>query len=95
MNYVITHPEMVAQAMGSFYGIKEVPGSGNNPTILRFFDEIGHEWVDTELAWCSAFINYLAKMNGYEWSGELDARSWLNVGQSVSLPNPGDIVVFW
>ena len=96
MNYAITHPEMVAQAMGSFYGIEEVPGEDNNPTILRFFEEIGHSWVQSEsTAWCSAFINYLAKVNGYEWSGRLDARSWLNVGQSVVNPNPGDIVVFW
>lgn len=96
MNYSISHPEMMAQAMGEFFGLKEIPGEKHNPTILKFFKEIGFEWIqDDETAWCSAFINYLAKVNGYEWSGALNARSWLKTGSRVVLPNPGDIVVFW
>jgi uncharacterized protein (TIGR02594 family) len=95
MNYVITHPEMVANAM-DLYGLKELKGENDNPLILKFFDRIGHSWVKSdETAWCSAFINYLAKENGYEMSGKLDARSWLNVGQETNVPNPGDIVIFW
>lgn len=95
MNYAISHTNMFAHAM-SYYGLKELPGEKNNPTILNFFKEIGHSWVQTdETSWCSALINYLAKVNGYEYSGKLDARSWLKVGRSVVLPNPGDIVVFW
>lgn len=95
MNLAISHITMYAHAH-SFYGLKEVPGEKHNPIILNFFAEIGHKWVQTdETAWCSAFINYLAKMNGYEYSGELDARSWLKVGESAKYPNPGDMVVLW
>ncbi len=95
MNYTISHIEMFAHAM-SYYGIREIPGEEHNKEILKFFEEIGHAWVKTdETSWCSAFINYLAKVNGYEYSGKLDARSWLNVGHKVMLPNPGDIVIFW
>ncbi len=95
MNYVITHPEVFAHAF-QFYGMEEVRGEKHNPTILKFFSEIGHSWVQSdETAWCSAFINYLAKVNGYEWSGKLNARSWLHVGRRVNIPNPGDIVIFW
>jgi uncharacterized protein (TIGR02594 family) len=95
MNYVVTHPEIFAHAM-SFYGLEEISGEKHNPKIIEFFKEIGHSWVQTdETAWCSAFINYLAKKNGYEYSGHLDARSWQKVGASVYPPNVGDLVVLW
>jgi uncharacterized protein (TIGR02594 family) len=95
MNYEISHPEMFSHAM-DFYGLKEIPGEEDNPQILEFFSEIGHDRVkDDETAWCSAWINYLAKVTGYARSGKLTARSWLKVGTSVSNPTPGDIVVFW
>lgn len=95
MNYAITHPEITATFM-SYFDLKEVPGEGNNPEIINFFKEIGHGWVQTdETAWCSAMLNYAAKINSYEYSGELHARSWMDVGRSVKNPNPGDIVVFW
>lgn len=80
----------------SQYGVKEIKGEKHNPQIVKYFQEIGHEWVkDDETAWCSAFINWVAKVEGYEFSGKLNARSWLNVGASTENPNVGDIVVFW
>jgi uncharacterized protein (TIGR02594 family) len=95
MNYEISHPEMLSHAF-DFFGIKEVRGEKHNPRILSFFEEIGFKWVqDDETAWCSAFINYLAKKCGYERSGKLNARSWLNVGETMKMPTLGDIVVFW
>ena len=48
-----------------------------------------------ETAWCSAFVNWVAKTSGYEYSGKLNARSWLNVGESMVKPDIGDVVVFW
>lgn len=79
-----------------FYLLKEIPGELHNMAILNFFSEIGHSWIrDDETAWCSAFINYLAKINGVEYSNKLDARSWLNVGANVTEPSVGDIVVYW
>ena len=78
------------------YGLKEIPGEENNPVIMSFFLAMGKLWVqDDETAWCSAFINYLAIVCGYEHSGKLNARSWLNVGYSINKPVPGCIVVFW
>lgn len=96
MNHEIAHLELFSHAM-DYYGIEEVPGEKNNPKILEFFKATGHMWVQSdETAWCSAFVNYLAKMNGYEYSGELDARSWLRVGEDITrTPTVGDIVVLW
>jgi len=80
----------------SQYGIKEVPGVKNNPEIMKYFKEIGQDWVQgDETAWCSAFINWCAKKRNFEYSGKLNARSWLNIGMEAKSINASDIVVLW
>ena len=82
----------------SQYGIKEIPGEEHNPEILKYFDEIGHAWIDDdETAWCSAYVNWVVQKAGYENSGKLNARSWLDVGKTISTDPAqlGDIVIFW
>ncbi len=78
-------------------GVKELPGSvENSKRILEYFAEIGHAWVKKdETAWCSAVHNFLHKINGYEFSGALDARSWLDEGFHPTEPEKGDTVIFW
>ena len=80
----------------SYYGLKEFPGKKHNEVIVNFSKEIGHSWVNTdETAWCSIFINFLAKKCDYESSGKLNARSWLDVGFEPCEKEIGDIVVLW
>lgn len=77
-------------------GIKEIVGMHHNPEVLKYFKEIGHSWVkDDETAWCSAFANWICKKAGLPYTGKLNARSWLEIGQRVSEPKLGDVVVFW
>lgn len=77
-------------------GVKEIVGSAHNPEVLKYFKEAGHEWVkDDEMAWCSAFANWVALKSGFEYSGALNARSWLKIGEETKEPETGDIVVFW
>jgi len=79
----------------SQYGLKEIPGIKNNPEIMKYFHSIGQDWVQgDETAWCSAFVNWCAKKKGLEYTGKLNARSWLNLGMECSL-NVADIVVLW
>jgi len=79
-----------------FYGLREVPGEKNNPTILKFFTDIGHKWVQSdETAWCSAFINWIAWDLNLPRSGKLNARSWLDVGEETLDPLKGYIVILW
>ena len=79
----------------SQYGITEVPGVKNNPEIMKYFDVGNNDWVEgDETSWCSAFINWCAKESGLEYSGKLNARSWLNVGIETTI-DKADIVVFW
>ena len=78
------------------FGTKEFAGNMHNPAILRYFKEIGHNWVKTdETAWCSAFVNYVCKKAGLPISGKLNARSWMNIGTEVTEPKLGDVVIFW
>jgi len=81
----------------SQYGVKEVMGIKNNPQILKYFKSMGldSQKMNDETAWCSAFANWVAKESGFEYSGQLTARSWLKIGESTPNPVQGDIVVLW
>jgi len=80
----------------SQYGVREVVGTQHNPQILKYFSVSGHKWVkEDELAWCAAFVNWCARMEDFESTGKLNARSWLKVGLEVNTPEIGDIVILW
>ena len=88
---------MIKKAL-SQYGITEMQGAiANNPEIIKYFASIGHIWVKTdETAWCSAFVNWVAKECGYEYTGKLNARSWLDVGDPIeNFQRTGDLVILW
>ena len=46
------------------------------------------------VAWCAAFVNTILKQSGFEGTGSLQARSFLNYGSVTRHPEYGDIVVF-
>jgi len=71
---------------------------GHNPKVVRYFHDVGHEWVqDDETAWCAAFVGAMLKRAGMAHTGKLDARSYLDWGEEVPLSQAqeGDLVVFW
>ncbi len=81
----------------SQYGVTEISGGKDNPEVLKYFDILGYDGskLHDETAWCSAYINWCAIQAGLPYSGKLTARSWLNVGDKVSEPKLGDLVVYW
>jgi len=80
----------------SQYGVKEIPGTKHNSTIVAYSKEIGYAGIiDDETAWCSIFLNWCALKAGLQRSKKLNARSWLNVGETVEEPQTGDVVIFW
>ena len=94
----------VAEVAFSHYGLKELQGpEANTPEIVNFFKEIGHAWVKTdETAWCAAFANYCLKTAGLPYTGKLNARSFLDIGEQISNPKPlgsmelaADMVILW
>lgn len=80
----------------SLYGLKEMPGAGDNPEILQMAKDCGFaDYIHDSIAWCSMAMNWVAWKAGFERSHSLAARSWLTVGEAVQTPELGDIVVFW
>ncbi len=79
------------------YGIREVSGDRDNPEVLKYFNEIGFDGskLKDETAWCSAFVNWCCLTAGKPCTGKLNARSWLDIGEEITTPRTGDIVVFW
>ena len=78
------------------YGLKELEGPESNPEIIAMGKDLGFDIADdSTTAWCSLALNYYAKKCGYEYTGKLDARSWLKMPIMILKPSLGDIVVFW
>jgi len=88
--------ELIWIEMMKFYGLREVPGVASNPLIIKWFKELGYPGIqDDETAWCSLTVNIMAKNSGLEFTGKLDARSWMKIGTEVIEPHLGHIVIFW
>ncbi len=86
----------VIQIASRELGVSEISGSQHEPRIVAYAHESGMEWVNNdETPWCSIFVNWVCQKAGLASSGKANARSWTQVGQTVTDPEPGDIVVFW
>lgn len=68
-----------------FTGIREIPGSEHNPQILAML-QLDYDWPEgDEVPWCSGFVNYCFWLLDLDRSRSLRARSWLEIGDEVSL----------
>ena len=80
-----------------FIGTREIKGAVDNPAIMTML-RLDNRWPEhDEIPWCSAFINYIAWILGYERTKKLNARSWLVIGKSIRLEDAvqdSDIVIF-
>lgn len=75
-------------------GVTEVKGGSHNAQILRYSKEAGFSYTDDETAWCSIFANWVAMKANLPQSKSARASSWLKVGEVVTNPKAGDIIVF-
>ncbi len=91
---LISNP--LIQEARKFYGEEEIEGAKHNTAILLFFKESGNANITSdEISWCSVFISYCAKKAGLSYTKKATAKSWLDYGQKIRNPEPGDLVVFW
>jgi len=68
-----------------FTGEKEMGGGLDNPLILAML-KTDNDWPqDDEVPWCSAFVNFVAKLLRLPRSKSLRARSWLEIGKGIPL----------
>ena len=63
--------------------LKTLMAAGNNNTPVD----------PVRIPWCAGFVNAVLARSGYETSGSLMARSFLNYGVVIKEPDIGDIVV--
>ncbi len=74
------------QIASSFIGAHESDGDKDNPLILAMIATCSSmPEIHDEIAWCSAFVNFIHKICGLPRTHSLAAKSWLNFGQSVPL----------
>ncbi len=66
-----------------FVGVREAPGAASNPQVLAML-RLDEPWPGgDDVAWCSAFVNYICWLLRLPRSKSLAARSWLRVGAAV------------
>ena len=74
-------------------GTKEKPGTASNPRILEYHQATSLKAAQDEVAWCSAFVNWVLKEAGIPGTNSSMARSFLKWGSPLKSPVPGCVVV--
>jgi uncharacterized protein (TIGR02594 family) len=73
-------------------GVKEIPGEGHRDRILEYHMTTGLKAHDDETPWCSSFVNWCLKQNGFRGTNSAKALSWMQWGMP-SIPQYGAITV--
>jgi len=91
-------PQILIEAL-KLYGTQEIVGEKHNLEIIGWAKEIGG-WVADfykadEIPWCGLFVGICAKRAGFPFTQEmLGAKNWIKWGQSKSIAQLGDVLVF-
>lgn len=76
-------------------GLKEVPGVGNNPTIVKWLTKLKAWWRNDLEPWCGTFAAWSLLAAGIPApSAWYRAKAYLNWGNALAAPAYGCIVVF-
>src|SRR5690606_1828194 len=85
---LFSSPMAAAQTM---LGKAEVP---NREELADYLRTGGANLDPATTAWCAAFVNASLAKAGRQGTGALNARSFLDWGQAVDKPQPGDVAIF-
>jgi uncharacterized protein (TIGR02594 family) len=75
-------------------GVHEIKGSEANTRIVEYDKHTSLKATSDEVAWCSAFANWVVDSAGFKGTNSAAARSWLDWGKVLSAPILGCIIVF-
>lgn len=87
---------MLTEAL-KLFGIKELPGNGDNPQILEWAKETGLARVYSadSVPWCGLFMALIAKRAGkVPPKDPLWALNWSKFGTKSPEPSLGDVLVY-
>jgi uncharacterized protein (TIGR02594 family) len=76
-------------------GVKEIPGSKDEPRIKAYRRPSGHEEQSDPVAWCADFVGWCLTEAGLEGTRSQAARSYLKWGKEISQPVLGAVTVLW
>ena len=77
-------------------GTREVPGDGDNPRIIKYWNDAGLSAVadgQDEVPWCAAFVGAMLARGRQPGSGAANARSYQGWGRKLITPCLGAVVV--
>jgi uncharacterized protein (TIGR02594 family) len=74
-------------------GQKEIKGDKDNPRIVEYFSATTLKAKHDEVAWCSAFVNWVMQKAGYDGTKSAAAKSWTDWGNKINDPVYGAIGV--
>ncbi|RJQ44802.1 MAG: TIGR02594 family protein [Gaiellales bacterium] len=81
--------EIAEQEMGQH----EVKGKVDNPRIVEYHSTTTLRADNDEVPWCSSFVNWCVEQAGIKGTGSAAAKSWLNWGRTIAVPEEGCICV--
>ncbi len=75
-------------------GVKALAGPGlHEKRIIEYHKTTTYAATTDEVAWCSAFVNWVMIQAGIEGTNSAAAKSWIKWGLKVNAPAKGDIIV--
>ncbi|MBR1198814.1 TIGR02594 family protein [Bradyrhizobium sp. AUGA SZCCT0158] len=91
--------------MRALTGLKEAPGSKDNPFIIEMAHEIVRRYPDLKgnvgwynhdsIPWCGLQLAYVMAVNGIKPSkAPLSSLDWASWGQKLSVPTPGAVLIY-
>lgn len=91
-------PRILVEALKD-YGIKETPGSANNPIIMKWAKDLGISWYTQDsIPWCGLVMGAWAAHADYPYDKNklLQAVSWANWGTKIAKDKAmlGDVLTF-
>jgi uncharacterized protein (TIGR02594 family) len=89
-------PRMLVAALERF-GVHEIAGGKNDPTIMAWAKEAGvaHAYTADEVPWCGLFMAVCAKRAGWPIpTSPLWALNWSTWGEPGGQPELGDVLTF-
>lgn len=89
----MSEPKWVTLAR-QMIGLKEAPGPGNNPEIVKMWADIKRGGIKADATpWCAAFVGAVLERCGIQSSRFESAKSYIDWGIAIGKPVPGCIAV--
>lgn len=89
-------PKMLLEAI-KLYGVIEVPGNADSPTLLEWAQELSLRQIYTHdiIPWCGLFVAICARRAGWTLPvNPLWALNWSKWGAKADPPMLGDVLTF-